>query len=158
MSIDSKLLISTYEKQVNTSLSLSDCSQNVTLDSLSGADDGEIYLEIHLAITFYEPTKHFGIHCFRCCEATPTRSKSSHNLFSYHHTQLHRSTDPGDPTDYSPHPRLFPSRHQLHGGSSLRGDHHLCEQLPASLLAKLAVATRSHLYIPELDQLHPIPQ
>ena len=42
MSIDSKLLISTYEKQVNTSLSLSDCSQNVTLDSLSGADDGEL--------------------------------------------------------------------------------------------------------------------
>ncbi|CAI8040068.1 Transient receptor potential cation channel subfamily A member 1 homolog [Geodia barretti] len=35
----SKLLIDTYEKQVNTSLSLSDCSQNITLDSLTGADD-----------------------------------------------------------------------------------------------------------------------
>lgn len=40
--LDSKLLINTYEKQVNTSLSLSDCSQNISLDSLSSADDGRV--------------------------------------------------------------------------------------------------------------------
>ena len=40
--VDSKLTVDSIEKQMNESISLSDCSQNITLESLRAADKGEI--------------------------------------------------------------------------------------------------------------------
>lgn len=48
--VDSKLLISTYARQVNDTLSLSDCSQNITLDSLSETYSGQCIIYVHFPI------------------------------------------------------------------------------------------------------------